>query len=54
MGFLTLQPPCQGDCEVDLVWRGRGDYGLTAAISLGAMVLLAAMFYRRRRWSKAL
>ncbi len=53
MGFLSLHPPCQGACDVDLEWRGRGDYRLTAAISLGAMVLLAAMIYRRRRWSKS-
>jgi hypothetical protein len=48
MGFLVIQPRCQGDCEIDLAWTGRGDLLLAAVVSLATLALLAALAYRRR------
>jgi hypothetical protein len=47
MGFLMLQPQCEGDCEIELAWTGRGDRWITAAISAAALALLAAMIWKR-------
>jgi hypothetical protein len=47
MGFIMLQPGCQGECEVDLRWTGRGDYWVSAVVSLAALVLAVAMIWRR-------
>ena len=48
MGFIVIQPQCQGDCEIDLAWTGPGDLPLAAVLSLATLVLLAAMVFRRR------
>jgi hypothetical protein len=48
MGFLAIQPRCQGDCEIDLAWTGRGDLPVAAVVSMATLGLLAAMAYRRR------
>jgi hypothetical protein len=48
MGFMVLQPGCEGECEVDLAWSGRGDHLITAGVSLAALGLLAVMAFRRR------
>jgi hypothetical protein len=47
MGFIVLQPGCQGECEVDLVWSGRGDRLISAMISLAALGLVVMMIWRR-------
>ena len=49
MGFIVIQPGCQGDCEIDLAWTGRGDLPLAAAVSLATLGLLAFLSFRRRR-----
>jgi hypothetical protein len=48
MGFLVIQPRCQGNCEIDLSWTGRGDLPLAAVVSLATLGLLAALIFRRR------
>jgi hypothetical protein len=48
MGFIAIQPRCQGDCEIDLTWTGRGDLPFSAAISLATLGLLAFLSFRRR------
>jgi hypothetical protein len=48
MGFMVIQPRCQGDCEIDLAWTGRGDRPLSAAVSLATLGLLAFLAFRRR------
>ena len=48
MGFLVIQPQCQGDCEIDLAWTGRGDLPMAAVVSVAALALLAALAFRRR------
>jgi hypothetical protein len=48
MGFVVIQPRCQGECEIDLAWTGRGDRPLAAAISLASLGLLAFLSFRRR------
>ena len=53
MGFLVIQPRCQGDCEIDLAWTGRGDLPLAAVVSVAALALLAALAFRRRGSSAA-
>jgi hypothetical protein len=52
MGFLVIQPRCQGDCEIDLAWTGRGDLPLAAVVSLATLALLAARAFRRRATEK--
>jgi hypothetical protein len=49
LGFLVIQPRCQGDCEIDLAWTGRGDLPPAAVISVATLGLLAALAFRRRR-----
>ncbi len=49
MGFLVIQPQCQGDCEIDLAWTGRGDLPIAAVVSLATLGLLAGLAFRRRR-----
>ena len=48
MGFLVIQPQCQGDCEIDLSWTGRSDLSMAALVSVATLALLAAMAFRRR------
>jgi hypothetical protein len=47
MGFMVIQPHCQGDCEILLAWTGRGDLPMAAVVSLAAGMLLAFMAFRR-------
>ena len=49
MGFIVIQPQCQGDCEIDLAWTGPRDLPAAGAISLATLVLLAAMVFQRRQ-----
>ena len=49
MGFLVVQPHCQGDCAIDLAWTGPRDLPITALISLATLILLGAMIFRPRR-----
>jgi hypothetical protein len=48
MGFVTIQPECQGDCLIDLAWTGPSDLPMAAAVSLATLVWLLAMAFRRR------
>jgi hypothetical protein len=48
MGFLVIQPRCQGECEIDLAWTGRGDLPLAAVVSVATLGLLAALVFKRR------
>ena len=48
MDFLVIQPQCQGDCEIDLTWTGRGDLPLAAMVSVATLALLAFLAFRRR------
>jgi hypothetical protein len=49
MGFMAIQPPCRGDCEIDLAWTGRGDLAPSAAVSICTLGLLAFLSFRRTR-----
>ena len=39
LGFILIQPHCQGDCEITLRWTGSPDYWFAAALSLASLVL---------------
>jgi hypothetical protein len=43
LGFLVIQPQCQGQCEIALAWTGRGDLPVAAVVSIATLGLLAAM-----------
>jgi hypothetical protein len=49
MGFMVIQPHCQGECEIDLAWTGPRDLPLAAAVSLATLGLLAFMAFRRHQ-----
>lgn len=51
LGFIALQPECQGDCEIDLSWTGRRDLPFARFLSAVTLLLLAAMIYKRRRFA---
>jgi hypothetical protein len=44
LGFLLIQPRCEGNCEIALSWTGRPDLPFAAAISVLALLALAVMF----------
>ena len=46
LGFIVLQPRCQGDCEINLAWTGRGDFWWTALVSAASLVMLVTMLKR--------
>ena len=48
MGFIVIQPHCQGDCGIDLAWTGPSDLPLAAVVSLATLGLLAALVFHRR------
>jgi hypothetical protein len=48
MGFIVIQPRCQGDCVIDLAWTGRGDLPISAAVSLASLGLLGFLALRAR------
>jgi hypothetical protein len=48
MGFLVIEPGCEGECEIDLAWTGRGDFRWTAGVSAATAVLLVTMLIRSR------
>lgn len=48
MDFIALRPRCEGDCEVELRWTGRGDRWYTAALSLAGVGLIAFLVFGRR------
>jgi hypothetical protein len=50
MGFMVLQPRCQGACEIDLAWTGRGDYVPSAIVSLATLGVLAFLALWRHDW----
>lgn len=43
LGFLLIQPDCQGNCEIALRWTGSPDYLFSAAISLVSLGLVLVM-----------
>ncbi len=43
LGFLVIQPECEGDCTVDLTWPGRPDLPFAAGISLLSLLVAAVM-----------
>jgi len=34
IGFVVIEPECEGDCEIELAWTGRWDNWWSAAMSL--------------------
>jgi hypothetical protein len=46
LGFVVIQPRCQGDCEITLRWTGRWDYLFAAVVSLMALGLVVTMVCR--------
>ncbi len=47
LGFLLIEPRCEGPCEIALLWTGRPDLPFAAAISIAALVCLSLMAFRR-------
>lgn len=61
LGFLVIQPECEGNCEIALQWTGRPDLPIAAAVSGATLVLMAALFYKNRvpfwdgrRWGRGI
>jgi hypothetical protein len=46
LGFVTIQPQCDGECEILLRWTGRTDYPFAFIISLAALALAGWMIWR--------
>jgi hypothetical protein len=46
IGFVVIEPQCEGDCEIDLHWTGPGDYYVTALASIVGLALAAIMIYQ--------
>jgi hypothetical protein len=44
LGFLLLEPRCEGECEVDLVWNGRPDLPFARWISVAALACTIIMW----------
>jgi hypothetical protein len=44
LGFLLLEPRCEGDCEVDLVWHGRPDLPFAQWISIATLACTIIMW----------
>jgi hypothetical protein len=46
LGFMVIEPQCEGACEITLLWTGRPDQPFAAAVSIATLVLLAVIVYR--------
>jgi len=46
IGFVLIEPECEGDCEIDLQWTGPWDYYVTAFVSLAGLALAAVLLWR--------
>ena len=46
LGFLLIQPECEGNCEIALLWTGRPDLPFAAVVSVAALAFLAMLLYR--------
>ena len=43
LGFILVQPHCQGDCEITLRWTGSPDYWFAAGLSLASLAFAVWM-----------
>ncbi len=48
LGFMLIEPRCEGACEITLRWTGRPDQPFAAGISIATLVLLAVLIYRAK------
>ncbi len=46
LGFILIQPDCQGDCEILLRWTGPPDWPFAAVISGAALLAVVALVWR--------
>jgi hypothetical protein len=53
LGLLLLEPGCDGDCEIELVYDGGTEMSLAKMASAGAFLLVAGWFVVQRRGRKA-
>jgi len=52
LGFLLIEPPCDGPCSIELTYNGGWEYWLCRVLSL--LTLLAGCVYALRRARRAL
>lgn len=43
IGFILIEPACEGDCEIDLHWTGPRDIYVAALVSIVGLALAAIM-----------
>ena len=43
IGFILVQPQCQGDCEIDLEWTGPSDLYVSAFVSIAGLAIVAVL-----------
>ncbi len=48
LGFMAIQPDCQGDCEISLIWTGRADQPFAAAVSIVSLAAVLMLVWRNR------
>ncbi|HJZ98021.1 MAG TPA: hypothetical protein VKE70_16035 [Candidatus Solibacter sp.] len=47
IGFMLIQPQCQGDCEIDLEWTGPSDLYVSAFVSIVGLAIVALLTFPR-------
>jgi hypothetical protein len=47
IGFVLIQPQCQGDCEIDLRWTGPRDIYFAALVSLAGLAFAGWLIVRQ-------